>query len=79
MNGKRAKQLRRVSEKIAKGQGFDDLKYSETTVTSKTYINTPAGRIPLPVKTVVKQLHNCKRKIYKDLKKMYKSGEPIFD
>lgn len=79
MNGKRAKQLRRVSERIANGQGFPDLEYDEKVSTSIRYINTPAGRLPLRVKTVVKQLHNCKRKIYKDLKKMYKSGVPIFD
>lgn len=70
MRGKKAKQLRDIASRIAERQALPDLLYMGHTVRK----NFVLAGITVPVAIQVKQLGECKRKVYKDLKRFYKLG-----
>lgn len=68
MNGKKAKQIRRVCDKEFK------------SVLDKQYMSVPhhgANRYNQPSKPQIRLGGECGRFVYQKMKKMYKNGTPI--
>ena len=76
MRGLKAKQLRNIANRIAERQALPDLLYLTTPVQKFMLIGGNRITITIGVKT----LGECKRKVYKDLKRFYKLGmEGLYD
>lgn len=79
MRGKKAKELRDLAGRIAKGQNKPDLLYARQKIQKQYKVNTATGPQIVTMPFVQVSLGDCKRKLYQVMKTFYKRGISIYD
>jgi len=78
MRGKKAKEIRRMARGIATGNRLPDLLLTKKRVGKRMLVNTASGPQQVIIPIPVRELGECLRKVYKDLKRDYKRGVDIY-